>query len=434
MSAWRTMVACGAVSAVIGGGTAALVSASGGDDAVRVSSPVYGCMDVARGSLHLSDASSDCEAGRVPVTWQGADGSAGADGQDGRDGEDGDSGADGQAGATGARGERGAAGDDGADGAPGVDGADGADGVDGRDGAAGPAGAKGDTGAAGAKGDQGEKGDAGAAGAKGDQGEKGDAGATGAKGDQGEKGDAGATGAKGDQGEKGDTGATGATGAKGEKGEQGDDGLVPWSAVSAWSASVTYSAGPPASVVTRGGSTYVAARSSVAADPVASPADWILVAAAGVQGEKGEKGDKGDDGAAGATGATGLTGATGATGATGPAGPEGPAGPQGPMGPQGPAGNSLLSGQFNQYQGSMRQFRSPIDCALGTITLSVGAMGMPADGRALSLQQNTALYSLYGTTFGGDGRTYFNVPDLRPVTPNGLRYGICTEGYYPSLE
>lgn len=36
-----------------------------------------------------------------------------------------------------------------------------------------------------------------------------------------------------------------------------------------------------------------------------------------------------------------------------------------------------------------------------------------ADGQLLSIAQNTALFSLYGTTYGGDGRTTFGLPDLR---------------------
>ncbi len=36
-----------------------------------------------------------------------------------------------------------------------------------------------------------------------------------------------------------------------------------------------------------------------------------------------------------------------------------------------------------------------------------------ADGQILSISQNTALFSLYGTIYGGDGRTTFALPDLR---------------------
>lgn len=35
------------------------------------------------------------------------------------------------------------------------------------------------------------------------------------------------------------------------------------------------------------------------------------------------------------------------------------------------------------------------------------------DGQLLSIASNTALFSLLGTTFGGDGRTTFGLPDLR---------------------
>ncbi len=35
------------------------------------------------------------------------------------------------------------------------------------------------------------------------------------------------------------------------------------------------------------------------------------------------------------------------------------------------------------------------------------------DGQVLPIAQNTALFSLLGTTYGGDGRTTFALPDLR---------------------
>ena len=39
------------------------------------------------------------------------------------------------------------------------------------------------------------------------------------------------------------------------------------------------------------------------------------------------------------------------------------------------------------------------------------------DGQILPINQNQALYSLLGTTYGGDGRTTFGLPDLRGRTP-----------------
>jgi microcystin-dependent protein len=39
------------------------------------------------------------------------------------------------------------------------------------------------------------------------------------------------------------------------------------------------------------------------------------------------------------------------------------------------------------------------------------------NGQTLQIQQNTALYSLLGITFGGDGKTTFNLPNLQGRTP-----------------
>lgn len=39
------------------------------------------------------------------------------------------------------------------------------------------------------------------------------------------------------------------------------------------------------------------------------------------------------------------------------------------------------------------------------------------DGQLLSIAQNTALFALVGTTYGGDGRTTFGLPNLRDRAP-----------------
>lgn len=39
------------------------------------------------------------------------------------------------------------------------------------------------------------------------------------------------------------------------------------------------------------------------------------------------------------------------------------------------------------------------------------------DGQLLAVSQNDALFSLYGTTYGGDGRTTFALPDMRGRVP-----------------
>lgn len=41
----------------------------------------------------------------------------------------------------------------------------------------------------------------------------------------------------------------------------------------------------------------------------------------------------------------------------------------------------------------------------------------PANGQILPISQNSALFSLYGTTYGGNGTTTFGLPDLRGRAP-----------------
>ncbi len=48
---------------------------------------------------------------------------------------------------------------------------------------------------------------------------------------------------------------------------------------------------------------------------------------------------------------------------------------------------------------------------------------LPCDGRLLPIRQNTALFALLGTSFGGDGRTTFAIPDLRGRVPVGVSPG-----------
>jgi len=74
------------------------------------------------------------------------------------------------------------------------------------------------------------------------------------------------------------------------------------------------------------------------------------------------------------------------------------------------------------------------DCTLGEIILTAGtvANGVPAAGQLLSISQNTALFALLGTIYGGNGTTTFALPDLRGAAPNGLTYTICTIGIFPA--
>jgi microcystin-dependent protein len=46
-----------------------------------------------------------------------------------------------------------------------------------------------------------------------------------------------------------------------------------------------------------------------------------------------------------------------------------------------------------------------------------------SDGQLLPINQNQALFSLLGTTFGGDGRVNFGLPDLRGRVPMHMGSG-----------
>lgn len=64
---------------------------------------------------------------------------------------------------------------------------------------------------------------------------------------------------------------------------------------------------------------------------------------------------------------------------------------------------------------------------IGEIVLFAGTYTpegfVDCDGRMLSIQEHQALYSVIGTTYGGDGTRNFAVPDLRGRVPVGIGSG-----------
>lgn len=64
-----------------------------------------------------------------------------------------------------------------------------------------------------------------------------------------------------------------------------------------------------------------------------------------------------------------------------------------------------------------------MDNFLGQIILFAGNFAIRGyalcEGQLLSISANSALFSLLGTTYGGDGRTTFGLPDLRGRVPIG---------------
>lgn len=58
---------------------------------------------------------------------------------------------------------------------------------------------------------------------------------------------------------------------------------------------------------------------------------------------------------------------------------------------------------------------------------------MPCQGELLPISQNTALYSLIGNLYGGDGTNTYGLPDIPPLPAKcgTLHYCIAVQGIYP---
>ncbi len=84
-----------------------------------------------------------------------------------------------------------------------------------------------------------------------------------------------------------------------------------------------------------------------------------------------------------------------------------------------------LSQAYEPYLGEIQMFALNF-CPVGWATLS---------GQLLPISQNTALFSLLGTTYGGDGVNTFALPKWSPIyTANGgpLLACIALQGVFPS--
>jgi len=172
----------------------------------------------------------------------------------------------------------------------------------------------------------------------------------------------------------------------------------------------------------------------------------------GPQGEQGIPGDQGIPGVQGAPGERGAPGVQGVQGEQGNPGEQGFPGEQGIPGESGisdgETAGDLLSWDGNVWiaeapttvpttvshmqpftgvnfiialQGVFPSRNSISDPTIGEITMFAGNF-VPrnwafCDGQLLPISQYSALFSILGTTYGGDGRTTFALPDLRGRVP-----------------
>jgi len=201
----------------------------------------------------------------------------------------------------------------------------------------------------------------------------------------------------------------------------------------------------------------------------------------GDKGEQGVKGERGDQGLKGNQGDQGLKGDKGDQGLKGDKGDQGDKGDKGDQGDQGPKGdpgadgadgagltNGSIAGQLLRWDGNswlaalpttvnlsvnnMQPYlavnyvialegiypsRNGVEPFIGEIELFAGNFAPRGwalcDGQLLPISQNTALFSILGTTYGGNGQTTFALPDLRGRAPihmgqgAGLTYRVIGE-------
>ena len=75
------------------------------------------------------------------------------------------------------------------------------------------------------------------------------------------------------------------------------------------------------------------------------------------------------------------------------------------------------------------------DCTIGTITTFAGNFAPRGwalcNGQLMAINSNQALFSILGTTYGGDGRTTFALPDLRgrAIVHAGLGPGLSRKKF-----
>jgi microcystin-dependent protein len=75
-----------------------------------------------------------------------------------------------------------------------------------------------------------------------------------------------------------------------------------------------------------------------------------------------------------------------------------------------------------------------VEATIGQISLFAGHYAprnwFPCDGRLLEIHRYAPLFSLIGTTYGGDGRTSFALPKIEPK--GGVSSFIAYEGTFPN--
>jgi len=101
---------------------------------------------------------------------------------------------------------------------------------------------------------------------------------------------------------------------------------------------------------------------------------------------------------------------------------------------------SILSMAADTPDNDAPQFTSSDRSIIGSISIFAGNFAPRGyafcEGQLLPISTNATLFSLLGTTYGGNGRTNFALPNLKKAEEvlGGARYiiNVDSHGFYPS--
>lgn len=105
---------------------------------------------------------------------------------------------------------------------------------------------------------------------------------------------------------------------------------------------------------------------------------------------------------------------------------------------------SEVSKELNTLKSIEKNTTVSMDPFIGEVVLFAGNFAPRGwafcEGQVLQISDNTALFSILGTSYGGDGRTTYALPNLENIKPKGqnigskveLHYIIALRGVFPS--
>lgn len=94
----------------------------------------------------------------------------------------------------------------------------------------------------------------------------------------------------------------------------------------------------------------------------------------------------------------------------------------------------IISMMYSPFTTTTSSYAAGVESFIGSIAIfpyDFTPLGwMRCEGQELQISNNTALFSIIGTEYGGNGISTFNIPNLKNKAAKNMHYAICTEGRY----